>query len=141
MRRSEFSASRLRSVTARSRRSSAACWAGVVKLWPADETLVVGEGLETVLAAATRIPYRGEALVPAWAALSTAGLRALPIIPGVKRLIILSDNDENQEGQMAAAAAAARWQAAGLDVVTLTPPIPGTDFNDLVIEEDARVAD
>ena len=55
--------------------------AGVVKLWSAGETLVVGEGLETVLAAATRIPYRGEALVPAWAALSTAGLRALPIIP------------------------------------------------------------
>ena len=115
--------------------------AGVVKLWPAGETLVVGEGLETVLAAATRIPYRGEPLIPAWAALSTAGLRALPIIPGVKRLILLSDNDENQEGQMAAAAAAARWQAAGLDVVTLTPPTPDSDFNDLVLQEDARVAD
>jgi hypothetical protein len=31
--------------------------AGVVKLWPATSTLVVGEGLETVLAAA-RIPHR-----------------------------------------------------------------------------------
>ena len=60
--------------------------AGVVKLWPAGETLVVGEGLETVLAAATRIPYRRLPLVPAWAALSTAGLKALPIVPGVKRL-------------------------------------------------------
>ena len=34
---------------------------GVVKLWPAGPTLVVGEGLETTLAAATRIPYRGAA--------------------------------------------------------------------------------
>ena len=31
--------------------------AGVVKLWPVGEQLVIGEGLETVLAAATRIPY------------------------------------------------------------------------------------
>ena len=30
---------------------------GVLKLWPATSQLVIGEGLETVLAAATRIPY------------------------------------------------------------------------------------
>ena len=35
---------------------------GVVKLWPAGEQLVVGEGIETVLAAATRISYRGAML-------------------------------------------------------------------------------
>jgi Toprim domain len=115
--------------------------AGVIKLWPVGETLAVGEGLETVLAAATRIPYRGRPLVPAWAALSTVGLKALPVIPGVKRLILLSDNDENQEGQMAAAHAAMRWQAAGREVATLTPPTPGSDFNDLVLQEDAHVAD
>ena len=39
---------------------------GVVKLWPADAQLAVGEGLETTLAAATRIPYRGASLRPAW---------------------------------------------------------------------------
>jgi hypothetical protein len=115
--------------------------AGVIKLWPVGETLAVGEGIETVLAAATRIPYRGSALVPAWAALSTVGLKALPIIPGVRRLILLADNDENQEGQMAAAQAAMRWQAAGREVATLTPPTPGSDFNDLVLQGDAHVAD
>ena len=51
--------------------------AGVVKLWPAGSQLVVGEGLETVLAAATRIPYAGAPLTPAWAALSSQKLRAL----------------------------------------------------------------
>ena len=30
---------------------------GVVKLWPANGTLTVGEGIETVLAAATRLPH------------------------------------------------------------------------------------
>ena len=44
--------------------------AGVVQLWPADKQLVIGEGLETMLAAATRLPYRGAPLRPAWATLS-----------------------------------------------------------------------
>jgi len=44
--------------------------AGAVKLWPAGTTLVVGEGLETVLAAATRIPHHGAPLQPAWALLT-----------------------------------------------------------------------
>ena len=36
--------------------------AGVVQLWPAGQQLVIGEGLETTLAAATRLDYRGEPL-------------------------------------------------------------------------------
>jgi hypothetical protein len=39
---------------------------GVVKLWPLNGSqLVAGEGIETVLAAATRIPWHGAPLVPA----------------------------------------------------------------------------
>ena len=37
---------------------------GTVRLWPANGRLVVGEGIETMLAAATRIPYRGAAADP-----------------------------------------------------------------------------
>ena len=44
--------------------------AGVVQLWPAGKQLVIGEGLETTLAAATRLDYRGGPLRPAWATLS-----------------------------------------------------------------------
>src|SRR5262245_55474894 len=44
--------------------------AGVVKLWPLGLQLAVGEGLETTLAAATRVVYRGAFLQPAWAAMS-----------------------------------------------------------------------
>jgi DNA polymerase len=114
--------------------------AGVVKLWPAGSTLIVGEGLETVLAAATRIPYTGAPLTPAWAALSSHKLQTLPVIPGVERLVLLVDNDRNQEGQSAAAHVAAVWRAAGRSVVALIPPTVDTDFNDLVLKEDAHAA-
>jgi DNA polymerase len=112
--------------------------AGVVKLWPASTKLVVGEGLETVLAAATRIPYEDAPLTPAWAALSSRKLQTLPVIPGVERLVLLADNDANQEGQSAAARAATVWRAAGRTVVVLMPPTTNTDFNDLVLQEDAH---
>jgi DNA polymerase len=114
--------------------------AGVVKVWPAGSTLVVGEGLETVLAAASRIPYAGALLTPAWAALSSQKLQTLPVIPEVKRLILLVDNDANQEGQFAAGHAAAVWRAAGRNVVMLMPPTADTDFNDLVLQEDAHAS-
>jgi DNA polymerase len=114
--------------------------AGVVKLWPPGTQLVVGEGLETVLAAATRIPYAGAPLVPAWAALSSGKLAALPVIPMVERLILLIDNDANREGQQAAAYATVAWRAAGRTIVPLMPGTPDTDFNDLVLKEDANVA-
>ncbi|WP_158268053.1 toprim domain-containing protein [Bradyrhizobium sp. MOS002] len=112
---------------------------GVVKLWAAGKDLVVGEGLETVLAAATRIPHDGQPLIPAWAALSAKNMASLPIIPGVQRLFLLIDNDRNQQGQTAAAGVAEYWRRHGRAVVPLMPPTPGTDFNDLVLMKDQNV--
>jgi hypothetical protein len=106
--------------------------AGTVKLWPlAGPQLVVGEGIETVLAAATRIPYRGAPLQPAWAVLSAGALERFPILPGVERLVILVDHD--RAGIDAAASCANRWQRAGRAIIRLTPKLAGTDFNDLVM--------
>jgi Toprim domain len=104
--------------------------AGVVKLWPAGSQLVIGEGLETVLAAATRIPYADAPLTPAWATLTSEKLGRLPPIPGVSRLIILVDHDA--AGLMASGACTARWTGAGRTVVALTPEPKGADFNDLL---------
>jgi hypothetical protein len=106
---------------------------GAVKLWPAGAQLVAGEGLETVLAAASRVPYRGEPLRPAWAMLSAGALGKLPVLPGVKRLIILVDHDENGEGQAAATRCMERWTRAGRTVVRLLPRGVGSDFNDLIL--------
>ena len=114
--------------------------AGVVKLWPAGKQLVIGEGLETMLAAATRLPYRGAPLRPAWAMLSDGALARFPVIDGVERLILLADNDHNGAGQAAAEACKRRWQQAGRRGVRLTPDRPGTDFNDIVLESLERAS-
>jgi DNA polymerase len=107
--------------------------AGAVKFWPAGSTLVVAEGIETALAAATRIPYRDAPLRPAWSLLSAGALERLPILPGVERLIILVDHDD--AGKNAAAGCANRWQRAGRTVIRLTPEQEGADFNDLIVPE------
>ena len=107
---------------------------GVVKLWPGGPRLVIGEGIETTLAAATRVSRRGAPLQPAWSAVASGMLGNLPVIPGVERLIILVDHDLNGAEQMAALRCTERWTRAGRSVVRLTPKRPGFDFNDLVME-------
>jgi CHC2 zinc finger len=65
-----------------------------IKLWPATTILYLGEGLETVLAAATRLPYRdGTLMRPAWAAVSTSGIRKFPVLSDVQELRLLVDHD------------------------------------------------
>jgi hypothetical protein len=105
-----------------------------VKLWPAGDQLVVGEGIETTLAAATRISYRGAALTPAWSAVAKGGLGWLPVLPNVQRLILLVDHDSNGEGQKAAERCRQVWRAMGRNVVPLVPKQAGWDFNDVVLE-------
>jgi DNA polymerase I-like protein with 3'-5' exonuclease and polymerase domains len=109
--------------------------AGVVQIWPADKQLVIGEGLETTLAAATRLDYRGEPLRPAWAMLADGAMERFPVLDGVERLIVLADHDTNGVGQAAAKACKQRWLEAGRRVAVLTPDRPGTDFNDIVLEQ------
>jgi DNA polymerase len=111
---------------------------GVVQLWPRTTNggggqLVVGEGIETVLAAATSISFRGAPLVPAWSAIAKRGLGTLPVLPDVMQLILLVDNDENGEGQKAAAHCRQVWTAAGRSVAALVPKQVGWDFNDVVL--------
>lgn len=108
---------------------------GVVKLFPAGKILVAGEGVETVAAAATRVKRWGALLQPAWSAISAQGLRKLPVLPGVERLILLIDHDLNGAGQAAATVCAERWSRAGREVVRLMPKRPGADFNDLIMEQ------
>jgi DNA polymerase len=104
-----------------------------VKLWPATTNLVIGEGLETVLAAATRLEHDGMPLRPAWAAISSGNLARLPVIPDVKRLTILVDNDS--AGHASADRCESAWVSARRTIIRLTPERAGADFNDLVLEE------
>jgi phage/plasmid primase-like uncharacterized protein len=113
---------------------------GAIKLWEdaaVTTGLVVGEGLETVAAAATRIEHRGTLLCPAWALIDKGNLQNFPVLPGIEALTILVDNDESGDGQKAASVCARRWLDAEREVIRLTPKTLGTDFNDIVRREGA----
>ncbi len=109
---------------------------GAVRLAIASKTLIVGEGIETCLAAMTATANA------AWAALSTSGLVALVLPPIVRTVVILADNDASGAGAAAAHDAARRWLAEGRHVQIAMPPEPGTDFNDVLLGHTyARIAE
>jgi hypothetical protein len=103
-------------------------WRGsrAIKFYPTNNKLYVGEGIETVLAAATRLH-----LQPAWALGSRVYLEQLPVISGIAELSILVDRDAH--GEAAAAACYRTWKSAGRRVRRLRTKDAGlNDFNDLV---------
>ena len=105
------------------------CRGGAVRLAMPVGKLMVGEGIETCLAAMQATGF------PAWAALSTSGLRALQLPAEVDEVIVLADGDD--PGEAAALDAARRWKREGRAVRIARPPT-GMDFNDLL---PGRVAD
>jgi hypothetical protein len=108
----------------------------VIRLWPDDAIttdLVLGEGVETTLAAALHITHRGTLLQPAWAAGCADSMANFPVLTGIETLTLLVDHDK--AGQEAAAKCAHRWVAAGREVIRLTPHKLGADFNDIVMGE------
>jgi putative DNA primase/helicase len=100
------------------------CRGGAVRLAPAREVLLVGEGIETCLAAMQGAKH------PAWAALSTSGLRSLDLPPTVRDVIVLADGDD--PGEAAAQDCGRRWKREGRRVRIARPPW-GLDFNDLLL--------
>ncbi len=88
---------------------------------PAAGTLLVGEGIETVLSLVTAMPDTVAA-----AALSAGSLGAFAPPAGTARLVIARDNDP--EGEWAAERLARRCARAGVPVHVLVPE--GADFND-----------
>ena len=88
---------------------------------PAHATLLVGEGIETVLSLVTALPDTAAA-----AALSAGSLGAFAPPAGLARLVIARDNDA--EGERAAERLARRCARAGVAAHVLVPE--GADFND-----------
>jgi putative DNA primase/helicase len=101
---------------------------GAVRLAAADpdKPLLVAEGIETALSA---MQASG---LPAWAALSTSGLKSLELPQEIATVTICADNDENGAGIGAAQAAAQRWTSEGRTVRVAIPEHTGTDFNDVL---------
>lgn len=100
------------------------CRGGAVRLGDLGKVLMIGEGIETCLAAMQTTGH------PVWAALSTAGLRALNLPGCVRDVIVLADGDD--PGEAAARDCALRWMREGRRVRIARPP-RGLDFNDVLL--------
>jgi putative DNA primase/helicase len=100
------------------------CRSGAARLAAVGVVLMVGLGIDTCLAA---LRATGS---PAWAALSTSGLRTLDLPVEVREVIVLADGDDS--GETAARHCAWRWKREGRRVRIARPP-PGMDFNDMLL--------
>ena len=92
-----------------------------VRFGIAGDVMAAGEGIETVLSARQVIPDMAMA-----AALSSAHLAAILFPDTLRRLYILRDNDPAGDG--ARDSLIERADAAGIEVITLSPVLK--DFND-----------
>jgi putative DNA primase/helicase len=108
------------------------CRGSAVRLGAPGEVLMVGEGIETCLAA---MQATGK---PAWAALSTSGLCTLDLPDTARDMIVLADGDD--PGEAAARDCAWRWKRQGRRVRIARPP-QGMDFNDLLMGRASRIED
>lgn len=108
--------------------------AGVVKLSCIGAApLVVAEGIETALSLASGLLRRPANI---WAALSTSGLRSLPLQNSSGQITIASDGDA--AGRTAALALGERAHAAGWNV-SLLPAPDGLDWNDVLINKEGEL--
>ena len=93
---------------------------------PSDgAALVVGEGIETVLSLVAAVPE-----ITAAAALSAGSLGAFAPPPGLARLVVARDNDE--DGALAAERLARRCARLGIAATVIVPV--GNDFNDDLVD-------
>ena len=108
------------------------CRGGAVRLAAPGDALMVGEGIETCFAA---MLATGK---PAWAALSTSGLRTLELPEAVREVVVLADGDD--PGEAAARDCGWRWKREGRQVRIARPP-QGMDFNDMLVARTSRIED
>jgi Toprim domain-containing protein len=91
------------------------------KLAPVSDTLAIAEGVETALAA-NMLGFG-----PAWALGSAGAIASFPVLVGVRRLVLLTEN--NEASHKAVARCGARWARVGREVIGVEPEC-GDDLND-----------
>lgn len=106
--------------------SGAAC-----RLFPATERLALTEGIETALA------VRRMTGLPVWACISAGGLKSVLLPDSVREVLIYGDNDQPDEkgrnvGRLAALTLGERLIKEGRKVKIMLPPVPGTDWLDVL---------
>jgi putative DNA primase/helicase len=103
-----------------------------VKLDPVATTLIIGEGVETCMAARQCMANGDIERAPVWALGSVGAISFFPVLDGVKRLIILGESGE--ASAQAVRLCGQRWQHAGRRVQVLYSEI-GSDVNDALMME------
>ena len=99
-----------------------------VRLYPAADTLIVAEGIETALA----LHIASNESV--WACTSASLLASFEPPPEVNQLLIAADNDENETGQKSANRLYQRLKSK-VACTILTPENEGSDWLDELITE------
>jgi hypothetical protein len=97
----------------------------VVMLQPRGPRLGIAEGVETAFSAQEIFK------IPVWAAMSAQGIKAFPIIHGLKQLTIFADHDK--PGLEAAYKCGRRYAAAGIEAAVRYPSKKGADWNDYLL--------
>jgi putative DNA primase/helicase len=104
------------------RRMLGVMYRAAVKLDPLwGDTLVIGEGVETCLAA-RQLGYG-----PVWALGSVGAISFFPVIPSVRRLMILGETGKASQEKIQICGR--RWQRVGRRVQIVMPDV-GSDLND-----------
>ncbi len=103
---------------------------GAIKLFePIDGKLAIAEGIETSFA------FTVATGIPTWACISAIGMKQIIIPKSVIEVIILVDNDLSGTGQEAASVLSKRLLIQGFKVKRVIPPMIGTDFADMLMED------
>jgi hypothetical protein len=116
--------------TKRDRRMLGIARRAAIKLDPPGDTLVIGEGVETAMAA------RELGFSPVWALGSVGQISSFPVIDGVKTLTILGETGKASAD--AVESCAPRWHAARRRVRVITPNDGCSDLNDELIGKKRR---
>jgi Toprim domain len=103
-----------------------------VKLDPVATTIMIGEGVETCMAARQCMASGDIERAPVWALGSVGAISFFPVLDGVRRLIILGESGE--ASAQAVRLCGQRWQRAGRRVQVLYSEI-GSDVNDTLMME------
>jgi Toprim domain-containing protein len=97
-----------------------------VKLSPLTDTLAIGEGVESCMAA-QQLGY-----TPVWAVGSVGAISFFPILNGVERLVLLAETGRPSED--AIKICGTRWQRERRKVQVIRPLV-GSDLNDVLIDQ------
>jgi putative DNA primase/helicase len=101
-----------------------------VKLDPPADTLVIGEGVETCMAA------RQLGLQPCWAVGSAGAIGTFPLFPGVATLTILGERGKGEAAsRQAIRECTRRWRRAGRQVDVAWPDVRGDANDELILLE------